>query len=326
MRSRLLAGLVAAILLTLVGSLVLARRPAPLSVVSNSLDLRPTSAASLMRPPSVPQAIAGNGSAKSATAAGVAGMPTSAQAGPVIPLTNPSGQQLERSVAASYTVPPGKFFEAFNTVISQASAIGGYVDSSTTFPDPSGAILQGNVTVKIPSDKLSAFLAGLPKYFHTSSMNFSTIDHTSEFVDVNAELSAAQAHHDVLLRLLNAATNLSDIVQIEDQIAQVEQQINTLEGQLQALQHSVDYATATISMSEQGANVIAPAAPSPWQPLWDAVGTGLGNARDLIADFIAGLLTALPVLVLLAILYFTRRSWLTLFRRHTVRVGQPAQG
>ena len=77
----------------------------------------------------------------------------------------PPKQSIERSVAASYTVGHGHFLASFNSVLAESSTLNGYVVSSTTAPDDTGAIVSGTLTVKIPADKLAIFLAGLPSDF-----------------------------------------------------------------------------------------------------------------------------------------------------------------
>ncbi len=228
-----------------------------------------------------------------------------------LPLGDPQGQQIERSVAAAYVVPHDQFLPSFNAVVARAVSLGGYVDSSSTSPDESGKIVSGTITVKIPQAKLSDLLSGLPGDFETSSINFTSVDHTAQYVDLNAQISSAKAHHAVLLKLLAQASGLDQIVQLDDQIAQVETQINRLQGQLDQMTHAVAYSTAAISLKEKGITAVVTPTPSPWEPLWNSIKAGLGNARDVVAAGLLSIISVLPLLVTLGLGMFIFRRRLS---------------
>jgi Domain of unknown function (DUF4349) len=226
----------------------------------------------------------------------------------------PPSSDIERSVTASYTVPPGSFLSSFEGVISRAVGLGGYVVSSTTQPDSSGRIVSGAVTLKVPAAKIADFLNGMPSSFTASSINFSAIDHTAEFVDINARLASAHAHLAALDALLAKATSIGDITNLEQQIEAVQTEIDTDQGQLNVLSASVDLSTATVHMVERGSSV-APAPPA--NPVTGGIGGGWNNALQVTGTVLEGAVSALPLLVLAAIglLVWRRQAHGPLIRR-----------
>lgn len=206
----------------------------------------------------------------------------------------PQSADIERSVTAAYTVPAGTFLDSFEGVITRAVNLGGYVASSATNPDEKGRITSGSVTLKIPAPKIADFLNGMPASFVASSIDFSSIDHTAQFVDVNARLSSAHAHLDALNHLLGQATSLNDIVNLEQQIESVQAEIDTDQGQLNVLTASVELATATIQLTERGATVTK--TPSPG-PLSGGIASGWNNAVQVTGAVLEGVVTAFPLLV-----------------------------
>lgn len=233
-----------------------------------------------------------------ADAASGAGAHGSAAPATTITIGTPPTAQLQRSVSAAYTIPSGTFLASFDSVIARAVALGGYVASSVTQPVSNGRIVSGAVTVDIPATSLATFLNGMPAAFTAASINFASIDHSAQFVDVNAKLASAHAHLHALDTLLSNAISLGDITTIEQQIETVQIEIDTYQGELNALTASVDMATATISLSERGAPRLVAAAPG---PLNAGVSGGWHNAIQVTSTVLEVLITALPLLVLVAL-------------------------
>jgi hypothetical protein len=209
----------------------------------------------------------------------------------------PPTAEVQRSVAATYTVPSGTFLASFDSVIARAVVLGGYVASSATRPASDGGIVAGSVTLEIPTATIATFLNGMPSTFTASSIDFASVDHRAEFVDVNAELASAQAHLHALDALLANATTLADITTLEQQIETVQVEIDTYQGELNALIASVDMATATIGLSERGAVLVA-SAPG---PLNDGLSKGWHNAVQVTGAVFEVIVTAIPLLVIVAL-------------------------
>lgn len=256
--------------------------------------------------------------AVNAPAAGPAGLADSGAATPApagITIGTPPTADLQRSVRAAYTVPSGAFLASFDGVIARAVALGGYVASSTTQPARDGRIVSGAVTLDIPAPTVATFLNGMPSTFTASSVDFASVDHTAQFVDVNAELASAHAHLHALDTLLSNATSLTDITALEQQIETVQVEIDTDQGELNSLTASVDMATATIALSERGAPRLVATAPS---ALSSGLNGGWRNAVAVTGVALEVLVTAIPALVLAAIALGVWR-WMPRFLRRTPR-------
>ena len=232
-----------------------------------------------------------------------------------ITIGTPPTADLQRSVRAAYTVPSGTFLPSFDGVIARAVALGGYVASSTTQPPRDGRIVSGAVTLDIPATTVATFLNGMPSTFTASSIDFSSVDHTAQFVDVNAELASAHAHLHALDTLLSTATSLSDITALEQQIETVQVEIDTDQGELNSLTASVDMATATIALAERGAPRLVATAPS---ALSSGLNGGWRNAVAVSGVALEVLVTAIPVLIVGAIAFGVWR-WMPRFLRRAQR-------
>jgi hypothetical protein len=256
------------------------------------------------------------------SAVGSAGLADSGAAAPApaatpaaITIGTPPTADLQRSVRAAYTVPSGAFLTSFDGVIARAVSLGGYVASSSTQPARDGRIVSGAVTLQIPATSIATFLNGMPSTFVASSIDFSSVDHTAQFVDVNAELASAHAQLHALDTLLSNATSLNDITTLEQQIETVQVKIDTDQGELNGLTASVEMATATIALSERGAPRLAATAPS---ALSSGLSGGWRNAVAVTGVALEVLVTAIPVLIVAAIGLGVWR-WMPRFMRRTPR-------
>jgi hypothetical protein len=249
-----------------------------------------------------------NQAAKSAVAAPLAvGVPTS-QSGSNsnLALGNPPGN-IERTVDAWYVVPHKQFNNAFNDVISHAvNDEGGFVVTTTTSPDSSGRMVSGTIVVKVPTDKLSAFLSALPSgMFTPSSINFATIDHTSEYIDDKARLDEAQQELDALKRALAATSDPATITSLTQQINDAQQNLEKQQSTFAVVQQAVALSTATVHVKESGA--VAAAAPTPQPVLAQSTQGALNNDLWIASGLVYAVLTGLPLLLVLLILGLSRR-------------------
>jgi hypothetical protein len=232
-----------------------------------------------------------------------------------ITVGTPPTADLQRSVRAAYTVPSRTFLASFDGVIARAVGLGGYVSSSETQPARDGRIVSGSVTLAIPVTDIAAFLNGMPPTFTASAIDFSSVDHTAQFVDVNAELVSAHAQLHALDALLSNATSLGDITTLEQQIETVQVQVDTDQGELNGLTASVEMAMATIVLSERGAPQVEAVLPG---PLSSGLSGGWHNAALVTGAVVDGIVTALPVLVIAALALAVWR-WMPRRLRRTPR-------
>jgi hypothetical protein len=255
------------------------------------------------------------GPARPSTANTVGG--SSGTTGPIA-VGTPAGAGIERSVTAAYTVPSGKFLESFEGVITRGVGLGGYVDSSSTQPDSSGRIVSGQVTMKIPAAKIADFLNAMPSAFVASSIDFASVNHSGDFVDVNARLASAHAHLDALDNLLAKATALNDITDLEQQIETVQTEINTNQGRLNTLTASVELSTTAVQLTERGSEPLPAAG-----PVSTGINLGWSNAVQVTGGILEAVVTALPfaAIGILALLLWRRLPRSVIAQQR--RVAQP---
>lgn len=130
-------------------------------------------------------------------------------------------------------------------------------------------------------------------------------DVTEEFVDVQSRLKAKKELENRYLQLLNKASSIKDMLEIEAQLSQIREEIEAQEGRLKYLQNRVSFSTINITFYEIKEGQKAPSN-SYFNRLWNAVEGGFNG----IGEFIIGIFTLWPLIVVGIIVYlFLKRKW-----------------
>ncbi|WP_403020816.1 DUF4349 domain-containing protein [Salinibacterium sp. GXW1014] len=165
---------------------------------------------------------------------------------------------------------------------------GGHVDNrSETAPrddDPGRAEL----TVRIPSAKLSGTLNDLEELGEVEETRTYRQDVTSVAKDLDARITALEASVDRLLALMVDADTTSDLITIESTLSERQSDLESLQSQRRSIADQVDYSTITVHLgSEADAPVDEP----------DTFWTGLVAGWEALVGFVSFLLVALGVIL-----------------------------
>jgi hypothetical protein len=174
----------------------------------------------------------------------------------VPPLPTGQGPRIIRTATLIVQVANGKFDTALTRLIDLAAREGGYVSGSNAVSDDSERIRTGTITFAVPADKYEETISQVRGYGTVRAFNSSAQDVSAQYVDLNARLKNAEAQRDAMLALLQRATSINDIVNIQNQIGQITGQIEQLKGQISYLEHATGYSTINVTLRE--AAVLAP--------------------------------------------------------------------
>ena len=101
----------------------------------------------------------------------------------------------------------------------------------------------------LPED-FSQALDALGSIGTVRNQQVSADDVTERVVDLESRINTAEASVERLRTLLENATNINDIADLENQLLQRETNLETLRGQLRTVQDQVDLATVTLTITE----------------------------------------------------------------------------
>ena len=212
-----------------------------------------------------------------------------------------------------------------------AQKMGGFVVSSNLYQNTSSTgkqVPQGSIVIRVPSEKLDEALAKIKEgAIDVPTENRSGQDVTSQYVDLQAQLTAKQAAEKKLLEIMDQATRAEDVLAVYLQVQTVQTEIEQLKGQIKYLEESA--AMSAISVQLIAEESTQPIVVGPWKP----EGAAKEAIQDLIfffqnfVDFlIRFVLLTLPALILIALplflAYLVGRAVYRRVRRSRVAVDE----
>lgn len=175
-------------------------------------------------------------------------------------------------------------------------AAGGFVVNSyiyeTTYTELDHPVNQGNITVRIPAEKLDAVLKQIEALAkEVRSRNISGQDVTAEYTDLQSRLRNLQAAEAQLREILASATKTEDVMYVFNQLTQIRSEIEVLQGQIRYYDESAQFAAISVELMPY----------IPTQPLQIGGWHPTGTARQALQSLIRGLQSLVDVLIYVGI-------------------------
>lgn len=141
-----------------------------------------------------------------------------------------------------------------DTIASLAKANGGFVVTSGVFHN--GERLFGNISIRVAVESFDATIQALRQMaVEVTSETTSSKDVTEEYVDLQAKLRNLQATEQQLLRLMEKAEKVEDILAIQRELTQVRGEIEQTQGRIQFLERTSSTSLIDISLQESKLSV-----------------------------------------------------------------------
>ncbi|MBV8366817.1 MAG: DUF4349 domain-containing protein [Candidatus Eremiobacteraeota bacterium] len=144
-------------------------------------------------------------------------------------------------------------------------------------PSVPGVRHSAQVQLAIPADRFDITMDALARLGAVQSRAISAENVTDQIVDGQARLRNLRRTEADMLRILDRAGKIPDVLEVTQQIAQVREQIEELDAQVQSLQHRVAYSTISIDIEDE--KPIATAEPGIGTQLNDAWKAALRQVR-----------------------------------------------
>lgn len=171
---------------------------------------------------------------------------------------------------------------------SETASFGGYVaNSSVSYEENSGNYLR--MTIKIPSEKASAFADALAEYLDVQSSNLSSNDVTTQYIDAESRIKALESERDTLQAIMEETSDYNDMMVVSKRLYEVIAELETQKALLASLDNRIAYSTIYLTLSESEEEVSGTN-----DGFFTRLGREFMNSLDLVGRFF----TALGVLVL----------------------------
>ena len=115
-------------------------------------------------------------------------------------------------------------------------------------------------------------------------------DVTAEYVDRSARKSALEGTHKQLLKLMEKAQNVNEVLQVQRELNRINQDIEAQAARMKHLKSTSDMSQITVRVSQK--HVYEPPKPAPWWSTF-APGRAFHHAIDALRDILAGILDVL---------------------------------
>jgi hypothetical protein len=180
-------------------------------------------------------------------------------AGPAIDLPEVAPQNKYLAIDVSYGVEVDDISKGINDVVALSGRHGGQIYERTiniTDDRSSSAAF----VIKLPPENVEAAIADLDAIGVRRTASQGTEDVTSQVVDIDARLVTAQASLDRVRKLLEAATDLGQILSLESQLTERETLVEQYTAMKRAISDRVSLATLRVqlSLSSEPTAAVAP--------------------------------------------------------------------
>jgi hypothetical protein len=182
------------------------------------------------------------------------------------------------------------FFLASQKAEAYAKKYGGYVSNSDAAADMNNKH-SGTITIRVPELHFDAAIAELTLLGDVKSKNTNGNDVTEEYIDLESRISSSKAHEERLVTMYKNATNVKEMMNIENELSRVRSEIESMQGRLRYMESKVEMSTITVHLYEE-----APAVKEwgVWQSMKKALNNSLATLRWMI-ELIGWLLPLIAV-------------------------------
>ena len=143
-----------------------------------------------------------------------------------------------------------------SSVRSMVDGVGGIVFASST--SYSGDIQTATMTLDVPSDQFDLVVSNLRSQAGVKKVvteSISSQDVTDDYVDLQSQLTNLKATEARLMVLMDKATDLQDILTVQDELSKVEGQIEQTTGRINYLDKKTSFSRITLTLSPVGVAV-----------------------------------------------------------------------
>jgi len=127
--------------------------------------------------------------------------------------------------------------DALENIIKLAGDYEGYVVSSNSWRD--GNRLVGNIAFRVPAESFDDAVRSLRQMaVEVNSESTSSTDVTEEYVDLTAKLHNLEASEEQLLKLMEQAGSVEEILEVQRELTSTRSQIEQIKGRMQYLEQT----------------------------------------------------------------------------------------
>ena len=191
---------------------------------------------------------------------------------------------------ANFSLQTVEFETSCSYIRTLAAEKGGYLESESVSNNSmwgsSTRYRNASFTVRVPAASYEAFLSGVNENCHVVSLQQQLEDVGAQYFDIEQKLETLNNKHDRLEALLREASDMSDIITIENALSDTEYEINHYKSNLNRYDSLINYSTVYISLQEvERPDTSITETPGFFERLGRSFSEGFATFTDGLSDF-----------------------------------------
>jgi hypothetical protein len=224
--------------------------------------------------------------------------------------SSPAGSlKIESTGTIALTVQGAKVSPAFTKLTALVTRDGGFVNSTNAHVGTrgSGRFSYGTIVLQVPQHSFALLVAQVQRVGRATAVSSNSADVTSQYVDLTARITAAEASRQQYLAIMKRATTINGILAVQSQLNNLQSQIEQLQGQLHVLNTETTYGTLSVTVSEAGQHSLVVHPRTGFSKAWHDSVRGFISGFEWLIRIAGPALFAL--LVLGALSFLGRFAW-----------------
>ncbi len=204
---------------------------------------------------------------------------------------------------ANMTIQTEHYDDSVQAVYAAIEAAGGYIESSYTYGSSEYSGRSMNITIRVPADRLDSFMEAGEGFGVIRSSNVWQEDVTYSYVDMETRLETLYTKKERLLALLEQATEMADIIELESALSDTIYEIESYTSSLTKLDNRISYSTVTVNLQEvYKAEPVQTVPETLGERISQRLETTMSDLGEFGEDFLVFLIGGAPIWAGLAIL------------------------
>ncbi len=225
-----------------------------------------------------------------------------------------NGELYERKIirTVNMSCETKSFDAAIDHIMATLANYNGYVETSSVSGtgyrenDRTASARYATYTLRVPAESLDAYLAALRanEGIRVIKQSSSSNEITGAYYDITTRIATLEIERDSLQQMLAGFTDYSDInamLSVQERLYNVIEEIESLKTQLKIYDDKVDLSTVELSINEVFTYTEA-ATPTFGERIGEAFSESWENFADNCQDFAVFFVSALPTLLVLAVI------------------------
>jgi len=146
--------------------------------------------------------------------------------------------------------------KAFSDCELLVAKYGGFVAQSSLRKSDTQVL--ATVVLRVPAARVTELMNGLAGLGTITGRSSGSDDVTSQYIDIEARLKVLRAEEEQLVGFLKKATNIKDMLAVQEQLRSVRTQIEQYEGQQRYMDNATSLATVTAQLVQTTEAFVAP--------------------------------------------------------------------